>query len=1017
MKEYLFSKILSAMIMLLFISCTRPDNYSTIIVPDEATSQELLAAKEVRRYVYQRTGQMLSITHSGTLISDGTDLIVLARKDRPIIKNFNNEDLNMAVSKLSDQEFLLRTFEHHNTRITILCGGDEIGTLYAAYRLVEYLGVRFYLHGDVIPDERIQLNLDLDEINKPLFVTRGIQPFHDFPEGPDWWRDDDYKAILAQLPKLKMNFFGLHTYPEGNVGPEPTVWIGLKQDLSENGEVKFSYPARHFTTVNGTWGYQARKTNQYYFGMNKLFDKDICGADYMNGMAPWPENREAGNILFNRTGDFFQDIFSYGRHLGIKICVGTETPLIVPKDVDKRLKKAGTKQQKLEQTQSLYEGMFEWIKKNYPIDYYWFWTPENWTWGGNSEEDIKETENDIKAAIAAAKKVQVPFTLATCGWVLGPKIDRTLFDNYLPKNMAMSCINRLVGFAPVDLSFARIKDRPKWAIPWLEDDPAMIIPQLWTGRMRRDAADALAYGCTGLIGIHWRTRILGPNVSALAQAAWEQRSWNPDFGKAHEPLDFSKIEGSPGALFTTFTDRTIVNLEDENVFRTLIFSMDNFYLNVDKGVYDVTLKFLEVHYKEKAKRRFGLKIQGQTVVDTLDIFAQAGYGRPLNLTFEKIAVTDKRLWIHFDRISDNPILAGIVIAKLDENSQQKQMIRKINCAGKQYKDFESDPSLVLQGFDKPRDLPVGDFYNDWAKSHFGENVAPVLAEIFSRLDGNSTIEDVGVRKANLPRPSDWRRGPGGLFADSRSWNEARQAYEFVDEMERLRPQVEGKGNLERFDYWLNNFKYLRAIGKFNCTLNQFDQAMEQVKSEKDPLRRTKMAREIVLPVRKQQIENLREVHRYLQATIKTTGSMGVVANWQQHNIPTHIEEPGKELAQILGEDLPEEALPGKEYPSDVQLIVPTVRTSLMANEPLRLKIILLGDQANEASIFWKPLAGKSYQNQELAHVSGGIYTVTLAPESIPEDFEYYIEVKSKGNETFVFPATAPSMNQAVVIMP
>ena len=43
--------------------------------------------------------------------------------------------------------------------------------------------------------------------------------------------------------------------------------------------------------------------------------------------------------------------------------------------------------------------------------------------------------------------------------------------------------------------------------------------------MRRDAADALRYGCDGLLGIHWRTRILSANVLALAQAAWDQ-SWN-----------------------------------------------------------------------------------------------------------------------------------------------------------------------------------------------------------------------------------------------------------------------------------------------------------------------------------------------------------------------------------------------------------------------------------------------------------------------------------------------------------
>ena len=83
----------------------------------------------------------------------------------------------------------------------------------------------------------------VDELKRPLFRLRGIQPFHDFPEGPDWWNRDGYKAILGQLPKLGMNFFGLHTYPEGGVGPEPLVWIGLKQDRDEQGAVKFSYPA------------------------------------------------------------------------------------------------------------------------------------------------------------------------------------------------------------------------------------------------------------------------------------------------------------------------------------------------------------------------------------------------------------------------------------------------------------------------------------------------------------------------------------------------------------------------------------------------------------------------------------------------------------------------------------------------------------------------------------------------------------------------------------------------------
>jgi len=48
----------------------------------------------------------------------------------------------------------------------------------------------------------------------------------------------------------------------------------------------------------------------------------------------------------------------------------------------------------------------------------------------------------------------------------------------------------------------------------------MSSPQLWVGRILRDAYDAKRLGCQGLIGIHWRTTEVGPMVSALAQSQW-----------------------------------------------------------------------------------------------------------------------------------------------------------------------------------------------------------------------------------------------------------------------------------------------------------------------------------------------------------------------------------------------------------------------------------------------------------------------------------------------------------------
>ena len=75
-------------------------------------------------------------------------------------------------------------------------------------------GDLYRLAGDAIPDARTDLSLSgFDEVGRPLFETRGIQPFHDFFQGPDLWNTRDYKSVISQLPKLGMNFIGLKTYP------------------------------------------------------------------------------------------------------------------------------------------------------------------------------------------------------------------------------------------------------------------------------------------------------------------------------------------------------------------------------------------------------------------------------------------------------------------------------------------------------------------------------------------------------------------------------------------------------------------------------------------------------------------------------------------------------------------------------------------------------------------------------------------------------------------------------------
>ena len=308
-----------------------------------------------------------------------------------------------------------------------------------------------------------------------------------------------------------MNFIGLHNYPEGNVGPEPGVWIGPPADLGPRGQVKSSYPSQWANTARkDMWGYAAMKTSDFSSGAGQLFESD----DFGPALTPDP------NSLFNQAGEMLHAAFAEARSLGVKTCIGTETPLTIPKLVQDRLKAQGKDPKDLAVVRELYEGMFRRIAALYPVDYYWLWTPETWTWGGNKPEQFQATVNDIQAALDALKNIGHPFALATSGWVLGPQNDRAALDRVLPKDVPISCINRQVGHSPDERGFANITGRPKWVIPWIENDPNLTAPQPWAGRMRYDAVDARRLGCTGLLGIHWRTKILAPNVAALADAAW-----------------------------------------------------------------------------------------------------------------------------------------------------------------------------------------------------------------------------------------------------------------------------------------------------------------------------------------------------------------------------------------------------------------------------------------------------------------------------------------------------------------
>jgi hypothetical protein len=496
--------------------------------------------------------------------------------------------------------------------------------------------------------------------------------------------------------------------------------------------------------------------------------------------------------------------------------------------------------------------MFERIQQAYPVDYYWLWTDEGWTWNQVEEQQIESVKQDLNMALEAINEVNPGFRLATCGWVLGPPQDRTLFDKILPKSVPLSCINREVGFTPVDTNFVKIHDRPKWAIPWLEDDPAMISPQLWAGRMRNDALDAREYGCTGLIGIHWRTKILSPNIAALAEAAWNQSGWEGD-------------------------TRT------------------------------------------------------------------------------------------------------------------------------------------------KRDQPVNDFYLKWATRQFGAQVANELSEIFAGLDGGPLYKrNSGEgRSAHLYRTSTWINGPGAIKKTGKPWKAVKKHFTFIDTLEGYRSKIEGVNNRARFDYWLNTFRFARETAHLGCLLGKMDSLVNNLPELKNDAARKSKVEEFILPQRIEAAKTWEKMSEYLLKTVNTKGTMGTIANLEQHNLKelNMLNRHDSIIKKYLDKKLPGEASLSHAYQGPSRIIVPAKRSLLEKNENFNLKVRMFSQRPiNKVELYWKPLGGEEYSTKSFEHVNRNVYKTTISSNAInQQDFEYYIKASDQSGEEIYFPANAEKINQTVLI--
>ncbi len=113
---------------------------------------------------------------------------------------------------------------------------------------------------------------------------------------------------------------------------------------------------------------------------------------------------------------------------------------------------------------------------------------------------------------------------------------------------------------------------------------------------------------------------------------------------------------------------SIEGTEHDALYQTEVFGGDlTFDIDIENGVYDVTLHFAETNSALTAGDRvFDVSVEGQQVLSEFDIYSAAGgHNIAVTRTFEGVEVTDGVLTIATDTISDNSKVDGIEIRPSD----------------------------------------------------------------------------------------------------------------------------------------------------------------------------------------------------------------------------------------------------------------------------------------------------------------------------------------------------------------
>ncbi|MHB1455958.1 MAG: alpha-glucuronidase family glycosyl hydrolase [Armatimonadota bacterium] len=480
-------------IMSMFILSTSFANTGTsqnIIIGRSATSKEAFAAKELQRYIYQLTGNLLTICND-TDVNVKSAFVVGQVSSNSVIKDLADSGaIEISNTDPGPEGYILKKLNIRDVETIVIAGSDESGCLYGVYGLLDdWYGIGFYPGGDVLPGKKIPFRLpDVDERKAPRQRVRGVLPWTNFPQSAGVYSFKDYQFIIDQMAKMRMNFLEIHNYNGMGVHNE------MFHNFTYNGITSRVY-MNSALTGHG-WAGPAWQVKDYLFKGADLFD------DYDFGSDCSLHNKSLTNEqAFRKGASFFQQVIEYAHLRGVKIGLGIELDLI-PSVYKTKPNNPDVVKARIDQIINDYSN----------LDYLLCYRSEIIA---SESQDIWQEIFDLfyKRFKAEAPKTR----LAISGWGLS-----AVHVAHLPEDVIAAPI------APYSASFedgSIYAGHEYWGCPWLERDFNSSVHYYPYNMHLSDTIKAYAKrapNMTGFMCLTWRlTDAVDAKMSYIAKAPWD----------------------------------------------------------------------------------------------------------------------------------------------------------------------------------------------------------------------------------------------------------------------------------------------------------------------------------------------------------------------------------------------------------------------------------------------------------------------------------------------------------------